>query len=156
MAKTAVSVAPAPVLSTSEIDEAIKEIMQLDQQIKKEQLRYGELVRKVESQYKLIAEKGETVSGTQYKAIKIPVNSGKNNFNPESLKPFIRKIVRKAHMKMSDIFTVKKITVLNNPNVIWELEKKGFLPIEVINSCRTNFYTFKTQFKRIEAPPPQE
>lgn len=130
-------------LTKNELDNKILEYLKTDQEIKNLSSKLKDLKIELESQYKLNANEKETIKGNLTYMEKIPVNNGKNNYNVDLLKPFL-----KAIKKFSAV--IKKIEVVDTAQLD-SLVKNGQLAPEVLETCRISNWTFKSTFKRIEA-----
>jgi hypothetical protein len=134
-------------LTKKEIDEKVLELLKLKEQQSNTNKRISELVASLEGQYTSAASEPETIKGIQTEFVKIPVNSGRNNYDTSKLKPFLTAIgaFRKA---------IKKVIVVNeviDTKVLDTLIKTGKLAPENLDACRIDKWTFRSDFRRIEA-----
>lgn len=98
----------------------------------------------LESQYKLDASVKEIIQGIETQIEKVPVNTGRNSYDIEILKPFLT--------------AIRKFTPIARPTRVYKLDvkglndlvKKGKLPESVLDKARKDKWTFRSQFKRIE------
>ena len=131
-------------LTQDEIDKAIDELLKEDEISKRSWKRVLELKALLETQYKLDPEQREIIQGKNFEMVKVPINNGRNTFSVDKLRPFLRKI-GKTRMVIKS-----KRTVYVDQTALRELEEQGFIPREVIDNCREDKWTFKSEFRHIE------
>ena len=138
-------VVSAPKLTSEEIDAAVIELLAENEVSKRSWKRVLELKALLESQYKLKPEQEEIIQGAKCEMVKIPVNNGRNTFSTEKLRPFLRKIGK------TRVVIKSRRTVYVDTAELHRLEEEGFIPREVIDNCREDKWTFKSEFRRIES-----
>ena len=133
----------APKLSPQELDKLVLEYMAKDRVVKRANARLAEIKKIIEGQYSKKAQTKEVLKGIVTEVTKIPVNNGRNKYNAEKLRPFL-----KAIRKLNSIIKVQKTYTIDVP-ALNKLEKDGDLTKEILDTCREDSWTFKSDFKRI-------
>jgi hypothetical protein len=132
-------------LTSQEFDNHLLEFLRLKEEQKKINKRLEVLQSALESQYSLTPDQKEIVRGICTEMEKIPVNNGRNNFDPEKLRPFL-KAIRKVKTVLKVVKVVKvDVKALNG------LVDCGLLAPENLDVCRSDSWTFRSQFRRVEA-----
>jgi hypothetical protein len=131
-------------LSKTEIDTNIKRLWLIDEEQDKLNKEAKAIRVLLESQYQLPAEQKEVIYGNETYMEKTPVDNGKNTYDAEKLKPFL-KAIRVAIGKI-----IKKVEIVDT-KALDELVKIGKLPPEALDTCRVSKWTFRSMFKRIES-----
>lgn len=131
-------------LTPQEFDDTLLEFIKLKEDQKKINARLTVLQTTLESQYNLTADKKETIFGVCTEMVKIPVNNGKSKIDPEKLRPFL-----KAIRKVKTVIKIVKIVQVDT-KALQGLVDCGLLAPENVDACRTDSWTFRSQFHRIE------
>ena len=130
-------------ISKKDVDEMILELLKLEDEKKALDKRIKEIKSTLESQYQLDKNQKEIIIGEETYYEKIPVNTGRNSYDVEKLRPYL-KAIRCASK------VIKKVEMVD-VNELNKLVQIGKLPPEVLDKCRLDKWTFKSAFKRIEA-----
>lgn len=129
-------------VSKKEVDNLIFELLKLEEDKKKIDKRIKEIKSILESQYTLDDNKKEYIYGDETYIEKIPVNNGRNTYDAQKLKPYLR-----ATRSVSKVIKKVEVVDLVELNKLVEI---GKLPVEVLDKCRVDKWTFKSIFKRME------
>ena len=129
-------------VSKKEVDNLIFELLKLEEDKKKIDKRIKEIKSFLESQYTLDDNKKEYIYGDETYIEKIPVNNGRNTYDAQKLKPYLR-----ATRSVSKVIKKVEVVDLVELNKLVEI---GKLPVEVLDKCRVDKWTFKSIFKRME------
>ena len=129
-------------VSKKEVDNLIFELLKLEEDKKKIDKRIKEIKSILESQYTLDDNKKEYIYGDETYIEKIPVNNGRNTNDAQKLKPYLR-----ATRSVSKVIKKVEVVDLVELNKLVEI---GKLPVEVVDKCRVDKWTFKSIFKRME------
>jgi hypothetical protein len=129
-------------LTKKEIDVKIERLLKIDQESKTLAKEIKEIKTTLEAQYVLTPDQKETIYGNITYLEKVPVELGKNSYDIEKLRPYLKAI--RGGSK-----AIKKIEVLDT-KILDAFVKEGKLPPEALSNCNESKWTFKSMFKRIE------
>lgn len=129
-------------LSKKQIDQDVLRLLLLDEAIKKLQKEAKGLKNNLESQYIEDNKVREIISGMVCEFEKIPVNKGAHSYDPAKVK-----VYTDAIGKTSEVIETVEIV---DDKKFEKLSKDGFIPETVLDKCRLDKWTFKSDFRRKE------
>ena len=129
-------------LSKKQIDADVLRLLLLNEAIKMIKKEHTALKNSLEAQYIEDAKTREIIFGSSCEFEKIPVNTGAHAYDSVKAKVYTDAIGKTADViKTVEIVDSKKFEAL---------AKDGFIPETVLDKCRLDKWTFKSDFRRKE------
>jgi len=129
-------------LAKKEIDSSVLRLLLLDEAMKKIKAEHTSLKNALESQYIEDKRVRELISGSVCEYEKIPVNKGAHTYDATK-----SKVYTDACNKTNEV--IETIEVVDGKK-FEALAKLGFFPENVLDKCRLDKWTFKSDFRRKE------
>lgn len=129
-------------LSKKQIDSDVLRLLLLGEAMKKIKKEHDTLKNSLESQYIEDDKVREIISGSVCEFEKIPVNKGAHNYDPALVKVYTDACGKTAEV-------IETIEVVDSKK--FEKLCPDFIPEVVLDKCRINKWTFKSDFRRKEA-----
>ena len=124
------------------IDKTIAEIIALKAQKKELEKVLKEKIALIENMYTEGAKVPERIIGKDYQAEKIPVNRGKNNFNPLVVESYLNVLDNSPY---TDIIQTVKVVDADKFN---KLVDEGYITPLMADAARLSKWTFSTKFTK--------